>query len=146
MEFLVKFKVLPDNAWDFIFPHGPKFSKYTFEFILASVVRDIAAEIPDKKIAAGLLGAGKSMVSYAASGLHQAWEDGDDICPPWWPFPWPFPGPWPGYKYEPVPVPWRFAEVNIKAYTRALRLIAGYTSVPEAGREIEQIAGSMSGL
>ena len=42
MNFLVKFGIVPAEAWDFIIPHGPRFSTTTREYAMAGVVRDIA--------------------------------------------------------------------------------------------------------
>jgi hypothetical protein len=139
MQFLIKFVNIPPEMWDFIIPHGPKFSVATREYAMAGVVRDIALQLPDKAVQEKLLGAGKEMVGFASKGLINGWEEGDDICPPWPPFPFPWPGPYPP---EPDPVPWRTVE-GLKEFRSALKSIAKLTAVPSVAKQLEEIAGGL---
>jgi len=140
MEFLIKFGILPAAAWDFVIPHGPKFSAATKELAMAGVVRDIALNLTDKALQKRLLTAGKSMVEFSSKGLLNGWQEGDDICPPWWP-----PFPWPGPTPEPDPVPWRVARVEgISEYANALKVIAGMSSVPAVTKQLNEIANSLN--
>lgn len=100
-------------AWDAIIPHGPRYSPALRELILATIVRDVAAQLGDKAGAEKLMAVGKDMVGFASKRLLAGWEEGDDICPPWWPFPfprpWPPTPPWPPWaqQAEPDPIPWQ---------------------------------------
>jgi hypothetical protein len=142
MQFLIKFGILPAEAWDFVIPHGPKFSTATKEYAMAGVVRDIALNLTDRALQKKLLATGKSMVEFASKGLVNAWQEGDDICPPWWPpFPWPGPGPTP----EPDPVPWFIARhEGITEYANALKVIAGISAVPAVTKQLNEIANTLS--
>jgi hypothetical protein len=141
MQFLVRFVNIPPEMWDFIIPHGPKFSVATREYAMAGIVRDIALQLPDKALQEKLLGAGREMVGFASKGLINGWEDGDDICPPWPPFPFPWPGPYPP---EPDPVPWLTArQENGLVYKAALKSIAKLTGVPAVAKQLEEIAGGL---
>jgi hypothetical protein len=140
MAFLIKFGILPAEAWDFVIPHGPKFSAATKELAMAGVVRDIALNLPDKAMQKRLLTAGKSMVEFSSKGLLNGWQEGDDICPPWWP-----PFPWPGPTPEPDPVPWRTArQEGISEYANALKVIAGMTSVAAVAKQLNEVAGALN--
>ena len=140
MNFLVKFGILPPEAYDFVFPHGPRFSSYTKEYAMAGVVRDIAQALPDKTLQKKLLVAGRSMVEYSSKGLINGWEEGDDICPPYFHhFPWPHPHP------EPDPYPWLTArQEGITQYANALKVIAGMSKAPNVSKQLNEIAASMT--
>lgn len=143
MNFLVKFGILPAEAYDFVFPHGPRFSSFTKEYAMAGVVRDIAKAIPDKALRTKLMGAGRSMVEYSSKGLINGWEEGDDICPPYGP-PIPLPGG-NGPSPSPDPVPWFFArQEGIAIYANALKVIAGLSKVPAVAKQLNEIAGALN--
>lgn len=142
MNFLVKFGILPAEAYDFVFPHGPRFSAATKEYAMAGVVRDIAKALPDKALQKKLLGAGRSMVEFSSKGLINGWEEGDDICPPWR-IPWP--GPRPGGGGDPDPDPWFFARTEgLSEYANALKVIAGLSKVPAAAKQLQEVAGALN--
>ena len=94
-------------------PGRPQLSKALTNYILAGLLRDIAARISRPATAAKLHSIGTGLVSSAASGLVAGWEDGD-LCPPW-PWPWPrrddrgpSPDPWLERLtlFDPQPEPW----------------------------------------
>jgi hypothetical protein len=141
MEFLVKFGLLPAAAYDFVFPHGIKLSAATKEYAMAGVVRDIAKKMTDRALQKQLIKAGRSMVDFASAGLINGWEEGDDICPPFFP-PIPWPGPWPGGN--PEPYPWLTARSEgIDEYANALKVIAGLSAVPAVAEQLNEIAGAL---
>lgn len=140
MQFLVKFGILPAEAWDFVIPHGPKFSSATKELAMAGVVRDIALNISDKALQKKLLSAGKAQVEFASKGLLAGWEDGDDICPPWWP-PFPWPGPGPGPVPDPEPYPWLTGRIEgPREFANALKVIAGLSGVAAVSKQLKEVA------
>ena len=75
-------------------PGPPQFSKAATSYMLALLVRDISSNLNDRAIAEKLYAVGKGMAHGAAGGLVAGWEEGDDLCPPWW-WPWPKAGPQP---------------------------------------------------
>lgn len=141
MNFLVKFGLLPAEAFDFVIPHGPRFSTATKEYAMAGVVRDIALALPDKALQKKLMSAGRSMADFASKGLVAGWEEGDDICPPYFRhFPWPVP-PSP----DPDPYPWLLArQEGLTEYGNALKLIAGMAKTPNVAKQLNDIASSLS--
>ncbi|POY38370.1 hypothetical protein C3K47_02940 [Solitalea longa] len=152
LSFLLKFKIYPPEAEDAINPHGPKFSVAIREYMIAGLVRDIAQKIPKREIKAKLLSVGKALVGVASKGLIVAWEDGDDICPPYFPhrFPPPPPGPYP--DPDPQPYPWRTAFEVDSAFDRvieqkqligAIKLLAILTSQKELGEQLGDIGSEL---
>lgn len=136
LQALASLGVLPAQALDAVFPHGPILSKATKELALAQIVRDIALQVPFKEHKARLLAIGRKQVDFASSGLLAGWEEGDDLCPPWKPFPFPWP------PSGPLPDPW-FEFENLLDHARSLRLIAQLTTIGDAGKELEDIAAEL---
>ena len=129
--------------WDFIFPHGPAIKSHAIkEYMLAALVRDISYEITDKEIAYQLKSVGAAMAKYASAHLINGWEEGDDLCPPWPPF------PYPNHAYDPESTPWfssDVAELNpqpLPPHTiiSALKVLARLTSLPNVQEQLKDIA------
>lgn len=118
------------KIFDIIPKHDIKISDAMREYMAATVVREIALQVGDKRMEAELLSAGKEMVGFASKGLINGWEEGDDICPPW-PFPFPFPYPQP----EPDPIPWRVAE-KFEGLAFGLKALAGLTAIPKVAEQL----------
>lgn len=149
IRFLMQIINIPPEAWDFIFPHGPAFKSIAIrEYMMSAIVRDVAAQITDRALAAKAKGAGGEMVKHASANLINGWEDGDDICPP---FPWPW--PW-NDGLKPQPDPWfqrDFTGFNPETLTpktigNALRVIAKLTSLPEVSKQLNEVAGKVAPL
>lgn len=142
MEFLARLGIIPAEAWDFIIPHGPKVSKVAREYLFAQVVRDIAKQVPGTDQASQLMDAGREMTNYAASNLVNGWEEGDDLCPPWFgrlPIPVP---PRPQYEdllssYATQP------QDTLQTYVSALRYIAKNTTVKGVASKLESAANEL---
>lgn len=95
---------------DALIPHGPVISQAAVEYMAAGVVRDISKQIRDEAVKTQVRSIGKDMATAASVGMVQGWQDGDDLCPPWRPFPFPGPFPWPwvdGSIFGPQPKPWK---------------------------------------
>lgn len=146
IQFLLQFVQIPPEAWDWIIPHGPVLkSAAVKDYIMAGIVRDVAAQIADKDLASKVKSAGAEMVRNAAANLINGWEDGDDLCPPYPPFPWPIRHQ---SVFGPGPEPWLpqvLAELNPqplppKDLASALKVIAKYTSLPEVGKQLTESA------
>ena len=143
MRFLIKFVKIPPEMWDFIFPHGPAIKSHAIkEYMLASLVRDISYEIADKEIAYQVKSAGAAMIKFASAHLINGWEEGDDICPPWPPFPRPH------FSYDPESTPWFSADATelnpqpLPPHTivSALKVLAQLTSLPNIQEQLKDIA------
>lgn len=73
------------------------------ELALADAVKQLSKLVADKKLSRKVFVLSQKMSREASAGIINGWEEGDDICPPWRPFPPfpPVPDPWPG------PYPWK---------------------------------------
>jgi len=107
-------------------------SNAMMEVKLSQMVREIATKVIDEKISGHLLSTGRKMMQAATDGLLEGWEDGDDICPPYWHIKWPFPGP--------QPEPWFFNRLDAVALNpQPLPPVASgnlFTQFGTYGREI----------
>jgi hypothetical protein len=148
IQFLIKYVNIPPEMWDFIIPHGPVMhSQAIKEYAMAGVVRDISKQIPDKELAERVKSAGGAMAKYASQNLLNGWEDGDDICPPWFHFPIHFPRPFP----EPDPYPWfinNLSELNPQPLpprhlSSALKVLAGLTSLQDVGEQLKDLGNKL---
>lgn len=142
MRFLIKFVKIPPEMWDFIFPHGPAIKSHAIkEYMLAALVRDVSYEIADKEIAYQVKSVGAAMVKFASAHLIDGWEEGDDLCPPWPPF------PHPRHSYDPEPTAWfasDTAELNPQplpphTIVAALKVLARLTSLPNVQEQLKDI-------
>lgn len=149
LEFLLWIKALDPNAEDAINPHGPRYSLAIKEHMMAGIVRDIAKNVTASDIRNKLLSVGKEMVTFASKGLVNGWEEGDDICPPFFRWPRPLPNPW----REPDPIPWYFNNTNNgelldhathqKQLVASVKLLATLTSQKEFSEQLKSIATLM---
>ena len=143
VQFLSQFVKIPPEMWDYIFPHGPVLKSQAIkEYIMAGVLRDISHQIHNKQIAREVRAAGAEMVKYAADNLVNSWEDGDDLCPLWPPFPFPH------IHFGPRPEPW--LDHNIAALNPqpeppgfALKLISDFTSLPNVSEQLKNLGAKM---
>ncbi len=120
---------IPPNAWDAIIPHGPKVSQNLVDYMAACVVRDMARLTHDRAVQSKLTALGREMAAQSSKGLVNGWEDGDDICPPWPPFP---PIPWPhrdeiASKFD-AQTPWTTEAVDQSVLAGMLISLASVTS------------------
>ena len=149
IPFLLQFVNIPPEAWDFIFPHGPVFKSIAIrEHILSTLVRDIAVQVSDKELAGKVKAAGVEMVKFSAANLVNGWEDGDDLCPPYPPFPWPWWNDAFQERFKTQPVQWfsqGLAELNPqplppKALASGLKLIGKLTTAPKVADQLNDLA------
>jgi hypothetical protein len=104
LEKVKTMKIIFDPSWVDGCPGcpGPVFGDAIGDYMVAGLLRDIASNLQNKNIRDSLLNLSKLMVEKSSKGLLAGWKFGDDICPPWWPFPpkpWPRPDPWPWSKH-----------------------------------------------
>ena len=107
LEKVSTLRVLFDPSWVDGCPGcpGPVFNEAIGDYVIAGLLRQISVRFKLKSISKGLLSLSKQMAESSSRGLVAGWEDGDDICPPWWP-----------HHKIPDPHPWfnRFGETNIE--------------------------------
>jgi len=101
---------LNPKAWDALKPkHSFPFSDATIELFVADAVKEASVLIADKQLAKETFKLSQKMGETASRSMVASWEPGDDICPPWWP--WPGPRPWWEDMFNPEPQPWKVVEL-----------------------------------
>lgn len=73
---------------------GPVINEAIGDYMVAIAVKNIAVKLRNQSIQKEMLSLSREMAEHASRGLLAGYEDGDDICPPWWPHPH-FHGPYP---------------------------------------------------
>jgi len=133
---------IPPQAWDALIPHGPKVSQKLVEYLAAGVVRDIAQQVKDESVKRKLMGIGKDLARSASAGLVQGWEEGDDICPPWPPFP----GPWPWLEdiLKPQPDPWTVESFDQLVLADLTMGVAGVTTDASISAQLKNTAVALA--
>jgi hypothetical protein len=120
---------------------GPIFRTAMTDLVVAELLRDISVNLHDRALATNVHNIGKELVTSSSQGLTAGWEDGDDICPPWFKG-----GPRPHSEgislTSPHPEPW-LAHVtpamNDIVLAHALRELASLTSSEKASNGIRQL-------
>jgi hypothetical protein len=119
---------------------GPIFQTAMADLVVAELLRDISANLQDRELATKVHNIGKELVSGSSHGLAAGWEDGDDICPPWFKG-----GPRPHGEeltFGPRPEPWLehvTPAMNDIVLAHALRELASLTSSEKASHRIRQL-------
>lgn len=140
---------------------GPVLRTAITEYVVAGLVREIAAKVARKEFAAALQETAKDLVAESARKLPSDFAssvyDPDDICPPYWPHhpphhiddgpsisginvASPLPSPW--LVSAPQPDPWLEAAVpSIRdiALAVALRDLATVTTVAKASAALKEV-------
>jgi hypothetical protein len=109
------------------------------DLVVAELLHDISVNLQDGELATKVHNIGKELVSGSSHGLAAGWEDGDDICPPW------FMGGLRPHGEElalgPRPEPWLehvTPAMNDIVLAHALRELASLTSSEKASNGIRQ--------
>jgi hypothetical protein len=120
---------------------GPIFRTALTDYVVAELLRDISVNLQDRELATKVHNIGKELVSSSSQGLAAGWEDGDDICPPWFKG-----GPRPHGDIlsltAPQPEPWLehiTPAMNNIVLAHALRELASLTSSEKASNGIRQL-------
>ncbi|MGZ4858929.1 MAG: hypothetical protein ACXV8M_05185 [Candidatus Angelobacter sp.] len=124
---------------------GPIFGTAITDLVVAELLRDISVNLHDRDLATKVHNIGKELVSSSSQGLTAGWEDGDDICPPWFKG-----GPRPhtdGVSLtSPHPEPWLehvTPAMNDIVLAHALRELASLTSSEKSSNGIRQVGESI---
>jgi|SRR5580765_2199317 hypothetical protein len=120
---------------------GPIFHTALNDLAVADLLRYIGVNLHDRELATKAHEIGKELVSRSSHGLIEGWEDGDDICPPWFKG-----GPRPHNEdlslTSPQPEPWlehTTPAMNDIVLAHALRELASITSNEKASNGIKQL-------
>lgn len=124
---------------------GPIFRTALADYVVAELLRDISVNLHDRELAGKVRNIGKELASASSHGLTAGWEDGDDICPPWFGH-----GPRPHQDVVlvagPSPEPWLqhvTPAMNDIVLAHALRELASLTSSEKASQGIKQVGESI---
>ncbi|MGZ4876840.1 MAG: hypothetical protein ACXVIO_01590 [Candidatus Angelobacter sp.] len=124
---------------------GPIFGTAITDLVVAELLRDISVNLHERDLATKVHNIGKELVTSSSQGLSAGWEDGDDICPPWFKG-----GPRPhtdGVSLtSPHPEPWLehvTPAMNDTVLAHALRELASLTSSEKSSNGIRQVGESI---
>jgi hypothetical protein len=122
---------------------GPIYRVAIADYAIAEIARSISQNLSNRELGAKLAAAGRELAQESAKGLMSSYDEGDDICPPWyWNKPIPHPhdtGPW---SLDPVPVPWLQhlnPALNDVLLATALRQLASLTTNVRASALMKEI-------
>lgn len=131
---------LNPKAWDAVHPHTPfSFSNAHVELMVADIVKHVATGLGDQGLSKKAMELSKKMASDAAASLLNAWEPGDELCPPWR-------GPWPGPHSEfeavgPQPEPWQPVDSATQIeLAQVLNHLSGLTALAESNAALKALA------
>ena len=138
LQFLAQ---LDPRRWEAGHPQVPfPISDAHVDLLVADTVKLVAGQLTDKGLAERTLELSREMGKAAMAALVNAWDPGDELCPPWRrPIPWPGPWPWSEVS-EPDPEPWEpiaaatqvqlaFVLTNLAAITTSERFNASLKSL-----------------
>ena len=77
---------------------GPVYRVAMADYVVAELARGISQNVSNQEIGARLLAVGKDLAAQSSAGMTASFDEGDDICPPWY---------WNG------PVPHHFGSVRV---------------------------------
>jgi len=123
---------------------GPIFRAAIADYAVAEIARDIGQHISNRELGATLLSASRELAKQSAAGIVSAYDEGDDICPPWyWGRPIPHPhDPGPLTSLEPEPSPWMQhlpPAFNDVLLATALRQLASLTTNVAASGAMKEV-------
>jgi hypothetical protein len=123
---------------------GPIFRVAMADYAVAELVRNISQNVSNREIGARLLAVGKELAAQASAGMTVSFDEGDDICPPYYRN-----GPIPhhlGEVFGPNPVPWLEhlgPAMNDVLLAGALRHLASLTTSAKASGAIKELGESI---
>ena len=132
---------IPPQAWDAIFPMGPKFSTAAREYFIAQALKGFAARLRNPKIVGQLKTIQRALVGFAAGQLAADYDDDNWCGTPPRPHPW----PWLLVSDELNPQPEPPLTELAKETGGYLLLLSQATSQPEAAKQLEAIAKTLMG-
>lgn len=123
---------------------GPIYRTAIADYMVADVVRAISQTVSNQEIGKRLLAAGKDLAAESSRGISAGYDDGDDICPPWYrngPIPHHL-GVGPESPLGPDPSPWfqhLGPAMNDVLLAIALRQLASLTTSAKASGAFKEL-------
>lgn len=122
---------------------GPVYRSAIADYVVAGLVRAISQKLTNQEVGARLLVVGKDLATESSRGMTAGYDEGDDICPPWyWNRPIPHHlGVGPESALDPVPVPWLQhlgPAMNDVLLANALRQLASLTTSAKASNALRE--------
>src|SRR6478672_2244746 len=62
---------------------GPQLSRSGRAYLIATAARDVSAKLSDPARGQALHQTAAAVAGRATQGMAAGWEEGDDLCPPW---------------------------------------------------------------
>lgn len=126
-------------------PLVTKISEPSVNLLLSQHIRAAAQLLHNAELGEKLHALGRHIATEAISQLGAAWEEGDDLCPPWHVFPHgpPRPHGWEWVALNPQPLPPKevtHGSIRDVLIAIALRDIASLTSSGHFNREIQSLS------
>ncbi len=123
---------------------GPILRVAVADYAVAEVARTIGQNLSNRELGTKLQTAGRELAQESSRGLVSSYDEGDDICPPWyWGRPVPHPhDPGPLSFLEPDPHPWLqhlTPALNDVLLATALRQLASLTTNAKASAAMKEI-------
>lgn len=126
---------------------GPVYRAAIADYMVAELVRSISQNVSNKEIGSRLLAAGRELAAQASAGMTASFDEGDDICPPWyWNRPVPHGPVGPESLLDPDPHPWfqhLTPAMNDVLLANALRQLASLTTNVKASGSIKELGESL---
>lgn len=127
---------------------GPIFRVALADYAVAGLVRSISQKVSNQELASKLLTVGKDLATNSARGMSAEYDEGDDICPPWY---WNGPIPHhsevgPESRREPDPHPWLqhlTPAMSDVILANAVRQLASLTTSVKASGALKEIGESV---
>lgn len=127
---------------------GPVYRSAIADYVVAGLARAISQKVTNQEIGARLLVVGKDLAAESSRGMTAGYDEGDDICPPWY---WGRPIPHhsevgPESRLEPDPHPWLqhlTPAMNDTVLAIALRQLASLTTSVKASGALKEIGESI---
>jgi hypothetical protein len=137
---------IPPQAWDAIFPMGPRISRAAREYFIAQALKGFSARLTNRKVIEQLNKIQKTLVDFAGGQLAVDYDD-DDWCPTGRPrkipVPHPFPWPWLMFSDELNPQPEPPISDLSKQIGGYLLLLSQATSQEPVAKQLETIGNSL---
>lgn len=136
---------LNPKAWDAIFPHGPRISIASREYLIAMAIKGFASELGNRAVIRQLAGVQKKLATFAGSRMAAEFYRDDDWCgngrPPR-PGPHPFGLPFEEVLLNPQPLPPKELQREIGGY---MMMLSEVTTLEDVAKDLGAIGRRLAG-
>jgi hypothetical protein len=127
---------------------GPVYGVAMADYVVAELARGISQNVSNQELGVRLHAVAKDLAAQSSAGMTASFDEGDDICPPWY---WNGPIPHhlrvgPESGLGPDPVPWLQhlgPAMNDVLLANALRQLASLTTSAKASGALREIGESI---